>query len=668
MATNTENVIPISLRPLPKQKHEFESLKSIAGRIHSKYGGFRHITEDELRSQMSESGPGVDMSTVGAEVGDAETNASQEKGSQEYIAANRMKMMQYLGVALNETLMLLDFTSLLESGYPVEAQRYDKLGASSMSAVLKQKVPAGSLAFDEWENMPEITDDKVADNLKIAIGGRMEALTSSVDTLLDSATRLEQDVKNETKYWEQVLAVQERGWTVFRSPIDRRHLGVQVASMEAGPLFKGQGLVQFETDSQGEVSVKHSSASEPKMVRVRIEEGSQIIGSSRLTVPPSIAGTEAPLHSQVLHARDSLFEEELFHEMVVETRALFSLGVHVRGQTIHVPISNSNDEVRSTTILVDLVSLEDMEDEMYSQRASDEFAQSVAISLRVLLSNLHRERLIRRTSRPAPLSDQKRPSPPSSIIRPLMKFIQHQTALLTIQTLLTDISRVMHSAGLSTTTQVSDMPQSSQVEASQRSISENKPSALDPMTVPAISAVEVYLPSSSDSESSQSKFTITIQTNLSKPPFTTNFSLLLPPLMVRILYEPSVWQPRRFEVPDTSTLYSMLGEIFALDIAHNILYTDHLAAFDSWTTVTRAAEIIRENDTEHVEAKASVELMLQTDESGVKLRLACRRPSQVTISEEWDGTKSSTEKRIVDIVEGFAKAFTNSDGSRSEST
>jgi mediator of RNA polymerase II transcription subunit 17, fungi type len=665
MAANAENVIPISLRPLPKQKPEFDSLKSIAGRIHTKYGGFRHITEDELRRQISEPDHGLDMTTDGAEVGESDIDASQEKGTQEFIAANRMKMMQYLGTALNETLLLLDFTSLLESGYPVESQRYDKLGASSMSAALKQKVPAGSLALDEWENMPDITEEKAADNLKTAIGGRMASLTNSVDALLDSATRLEQDVKNETKYWEQVLSVQDSGWTVFRSPVDRRHVSVQVASMEAGPLFKGQGLVQFETDSQGEVSTKHSSASEPKMIQVRIEEGNQVIGSSHLSIRPSNAGSGIPLHTQVLHARDSLFEEELFHEMVVETRALFSLGVHVRDQTIRIPISDSADEAQSTTILVDLVSLRDI-NEMHSEGPSDHFAESVALSLRVLLSNLHRQRLIRRTSRPPPLSDQKRPSPSSSILRPLMKFVQHQTTLLAIQTFLTDIGTVMHSAGLATNVRLSTVSQSTKVENSQQTTSENNLTISDLMSEPAISSIDVYLPSSLDEESDQSKITVVVQTNLHKPPFSTNFSLSLPPLVVRILYGPSVWQPRRFEVPNITTLYSMLGEIFALDIAHNVLFTDYLAAFTGWMPVSRAAEITQRGDDDNAGDKGSVEVTLTSAASDVKLQLACRSPSGRIMIEEWDGVNPPIKKGIVDVVEDFAKACRNSNSGNSE--
>jgi mediator of RNA polymerase II transcription subunit 17 len=393
MDTNIDNTIPISLQPWPKQNDENDSLKKIAERIHRKYGGIRHITEDELQAQIAQTSLNSNEKQDDMSAEDDKIEAESEKGTTEYIAANGRQMMQYLGSALNDTLMLLDFTSLLESAYQ------KKQGESTMSAMLKQKVSSGTLAFDEWENMPAPTLEKLADDEKVAKGVRIESLTASADTLLRAAQRLENDVREETKFWEQVLNVQQKGWTVFRSPLDRRHLGVQVSSIEAGPLFRGQGLVTFEPDKEGDIILKHVAASEPKMVRVRLEENGNIIGSSRLSALLNEETTNDHLHDQVLRARDSLFEEELFHEMMIETRTLLSIGVQVRDKTIRIPLNNAiNKDSDSNALLVDLVMLGDTNTELKSDALSDEFAQSVALSLRVLLSNLHRQRLIRRTS------------------------------------------------------------------------------------------------------------------------------------------------------------------------------------------------------------------------------------------------------------------------------
>jgi mediator of RNA polymerase II transcription subunit 17, fungi type len=649
MATNKGNTIPISLQPWPKQNDENENLKKIAERIHRKYGGLRHITEEELRAQISQTS--LDSNGTHGDVSAEEDKieAESQKGTPEYITANGRQMLQYLGAALNDTLMLLDFTSLLESTY----QR--KQGESTMSAMLKQKVAPGTLAFDEWENMPAPTLEKLTDDEKVAKGARMESLTSSADTLLKAAQRLENDVKEETKFWEQVLSVDQKGWTFFRSPLDRRHLGVQVSSIEAGPLFRGQGLVSFEPDSEGDITLKHIAASEPKMVRVRLEENGKVIGASRLSTLFNEEDTNDPLHDQVLRARDSLFEEELFHEMMVETRSLLSIGVKVREKTICIPLENISDrDSGSSAILVDLVTLGDGDIEMKSNATPDEFAQSVVLSLRILLSNLHRQRLHRRTSRPQPLSDNPRTNPPSAIIRPLMKFIQHQSALLAIQSYVTNLSKVLRSAGLTLlydsspkSTATSDNANSS---SAKRTVSNN-----DGTSEVSLSSIFFFLPSFEGSESDQGKVAIDVYTNLSQAPFTTSFAIHLPRMVVRMLYGNAASPARRFEVPSVETLCSMLGEVVALDIAYNVLFDDALATTKGWTVSPGETVLIREEGDETGNGMGSISVNFETELLDIKLCLSCESTKKGRVTHSWMVDQSG-EKTLVERVEDFVKA------------
>src|ERR1700760_3527817 len=146
--------------------------------------------------------------------------------------------------------MLLDFTSLLESRY------LPQKGEQTLSPYMKEKVPSGSLAFDRWE-MPQPKKHKVEEERQITNGWKAESLSSAADFLLNAASRLKQDVQKETQYWEQVLSVKTEGWTVFRNPVARQQLGVQIASLEAGAIFKERGLVTFESDKDGQILLKH---------------------------------------------------------------------------------------------------------------------------------------------------------------------------------------------------------------------------------------------------------------------------------------------------------------------------------------------------------------------------------------------------------------------------
>lgn len=64
-------------------------------------------------------------------------------------------------------------------------------------------------------------------------------MDSAADSLLKSATRLEQEMERETTYWEKILAVKEQGWSVCRLPREKHTLGVKYGFSEGAfaPIF-----------------------------------------------------------------------------------------------------------------------------------------------------------------------------------------------------------------------------------------------------------------------------------------------------------------------------------------------------------------------------------------------------------------------------------------------
>lgn len=326
--------------------------------------------------------------------------------------------------AQNEALTALDFISLLLS------KDAPKQAEMTMSPYLKTHIKPGTLAMDAWHNMEPDKELQTTDDT-IARGWRMQSLQASADSLLGAATRLEKDVRRETKYWEQVLSVSEKGWSISRMPRERHNLGVRYGFLEALGEFRERGLAALRADEAGNVVLDRGFGNNPKAIQVRIQQGDETIGKSRLT--PMADESETTLEARIRHARDSLYEEELFHEMTGESRTLASYGVVMHGSSIYLPTRLSADETltdsKRSEIIIDLVSLDEADGQSNVHPSQDRWAQAIALTFRLLLSNTHRDRLERRSQLPPPLSTAKRESPVASIMRPVLKLVQHRSLL-----------------------------------------------------------------------------------------------------------------------------------------------------------------------------------------------------------------------------------------------
>jgi mediator of RNA polymerase II transcription subunit 17 len=124
-----------------------------------------------------------------------------------------------------EAMFALDFISLLLSKHtPRQAE-------TSMSAYLKQVAPLGSLN-SEIISPPPKPEAVVRDTKTVSRGWRLQNFNAAADKLLKSASRLENEVASETRYWHEVLAVKEKGWKLCRLPRQGQTLGVQYGFLE----------------------------------------------------------------------------------------------------------------------------------------------------------------------------------------------------------------------------------------------------------------------------------------------------------------------------------------------------------------------------------------------------------------------------------------------------
>jgi mediator of RNA polymerase II transcription subunit 17 len=251
--------------------------------------------------------------------------------------------------------------------------------------------------------------------------------------------------------------------------------------------------------------------SKARYVRVRVIQDGRLVGYSKPT--RSALDREETIESRIRQARDTLFEEELFHELVREARAIASFGVTTRQNLIQVPGSDDLE------ILLDLVSVDevDLQPERDITRQGATLAQGMAHAIGILLAYAHRQNLRRRSQIPPPLTPKKRPIPEYQLIRPGLSYIKHMSDVRWVQSLLKDLFGVLQSAKLNPpayTTKTFSIEKQAQAPH-----------------LPAVEAFVGQFLTPFDSTfsgkilSPRGSFSIAVHTSLSSPPFGTSFNV-----------------------------------------------------------------------------------------------------------------------------------------------
>lgn len=349
--------------------------------------------------------------------------------------------------AQNEALMALDFVSLLLSkDLPTQAE-------STMSPFLKQQVKSGTLGIDMWQNMqPDEGVEK--ENETIAKGWRIETLQQSATSLLTAATRLETSVRRETEYWNQVLSVSERGWSICRMPLDQHNLGVRYGFSEARGQFAHRGLAALRAGDGGQVVLDKGFGDSPRALRVHIRNGDQVAGSSRVAEIQD--QDEVTLEARIRQARDSLYEEELFQEMIEEARILNPHGVRIKHGGIVLPLPVP-EEGPAGSLLLELVPLHGHKAETEESLTDNPLPEAMALAFRLLLSNIHRQRLSQRSRIPQPLSIKAAKPNAASILRPVLTALQHAHAVKTVNALLEKTASILKAASIDSRTRLASL-------------------------------------------------------------------------------------------------------------------------------------------------------------------------------------------------------------------
>jgi mediator of RNA polymerase II transcription subunit 17 len=222
---------------------------------------------------------------------------------------------------------------------------------------------------------------------------------------------------------------------------------------------------------------------------------------------------DGTIEDRILQARDTVYEDELFHELVREARAIASFGVTTRQNLIQIPASDNLE------ILLDLVDTDEntSEPEHGISQQGTSIAEGLAHTIRILLAYAHRQNLRRRTQLPLPLTPKTRPVPEHQLIRPALAYIKHMSQVRWLQSLLEDLFGVLQSAGVKPPAYTARIFSTGmQSHSSPTPAVEN---LVGQFLTPLLSTFngKILTPRGS--------FSIAIHTNLSSPPFGTTFEM-----------------------------------------------------------------------------------------------------------------------------------------------
>lgn len=259
-----------------------------------------------------------------------------------------------------------------------------------------------------------------------------------------------------------------------------------------------------------------------------------------------------PIEHRILQARDSVFEEELFHELVREARAMAGCSVTTRQNLIRVPVSDDME------ILVDLVGADthDVDLVQNSTQGDNHLADGLAHAIRILLCFAHRQNLRRRTQLPRPLTSIRPTTPEYHLLRPALAYLQHLSHARWLKSFFIDIYSVLQSAGL-------DMPEwiSNTYAGWKKSPTSPPPATLEALIENFLRPIESIF--SGKLLTSRGSFTVSIRTNFSSLPFGTHYdvSLNLPTV-------PDLKSPGRLGLKDE--VEAVITHLLLLDVVSSI--------------------------------------------------------------------------------------------------
>lgn len=386
-----EDALKISLSPAEKSESSQEvSLGEQIQRITQERGPFASINEESLEKEIENSKAQTPEKEETAE----ETNNFEQK---------RASLSNKIRNALNESALSLDFVSLLVSGLRPQA------GASSMSPMLKQQIPVGTISGD---TIVSDTTTPVDAQSQPGTGWKLLAFENASNQLEDALARLEKTNIKEQAFWEQVHNLVSRGEVVYKSKksTTASNLRVKYGYGDCGSTYFDKGIGVIDSSSDGELIFKPRSEVSKRVVRVNVYVNDELVSQAFEKIPDTATDID--------RARNFLFEDELFYFLILEARTLASYRVTLTDKSIVWQLQDKQVEIEHV----------DYDQAVQEGGNHSTFASILCDLLHLLLCHSQAENLRKSQLPPPPLDSEPVEPHNPEIMRPILAHAHHSIA------------------------------------------------------------------------------------------------------------------------------------------------------------------------------------------------------------------------------------------------
>ncbi|KAK8148365.1 RNA polymerase II mediator complex subunit [Beauveria asiatica] len=589
---------PLSMRPFPVADKSPKSLADFIARVNALPGGFRSVTETSLEEELDARRDGTTTTTAAAAAGeedaaqdddvdmsdDANADDDEEDDDEDTAAKDpmtaRMEVLRNIDIASNTAMLTLDSLSLLLSKHnPTQA-------SLTLSQQLRELVGIGTMGADRLDDA-NTTPAKTRDCEAVAAGWTLMEISRTRDAAEDAAAFLGAEMAAEGRYWEGVMGVRQAGWSVCRVPGGSGDastgLGVRFGFSEAAPEFQRNGLAPIRRGDDGVPWLDMGRlGGTPERLVVTYERGGKVVGRAasqelRDDDGRDDNGAGGDLQARVLGARNTIFAQELWHELTREARSLAAYDVHPDDEKRLVCAVDAN-----TRIIVELLpasssaaaaaaaqpQLDDHDDNLPENTT----AEAISLALHILLTYAHRCNELLRIRPLPPHVPRTRGQHVHTLLRPVIaRFLYARSARSATQ-LVGNLVQTLRRAGVTGSSFTLCTPQPTVADFAAAAAGPNQPSAavslVRHMLQPTDFALDVALLPGGDDDDGGDDVSFTVRGRTYLVPVTATYYHVLAPAGAAIH---ALCAPYPDGYPDLAALADYLCVVAARALAAHYL-------------------------------------------------------------------------------------------------
>ncbi|OAA37779.1 RNA polymerase II mediator complex component SRB4 [Beauveria brongniartii RCEF 3172] len=510
---------PLSMRPFPVADKSPKSLADFIARVNALPGGFRSVTETSLEEELGARRDGT-ITTTGGRGGeedaaqdddvdmsdDANADDDEEDDDEDTAAKDpmtaRMEVLRNIeiaektnmsppsslpppSIASNTAMLTLDSLSLLLSKHnPTQA-------SLTLSQQLRELVGIGTMGADRLDDA-NTTPAKTRDCEAVAAGWTLMEISRTRDAAEDAAAFLGAEMAAEGRYWEGVMGVRQAGWSVCRVPGGSgtgdasTGLGVRFGFSEAAPEFQRNGLAPIRRGDDGVPWLDMGRlGGTPERLVVTYERGGKVVGRAASQELRDDDGDDneagGDLQARVLGARNTIFAQELWHELTREARSLAAYDVHPDDEKRLVcavdadariivellPASSSSSSAAAQPHLND-------HDENLPENTT---AEAISLALHILLTYAHRCNELLRIRPLPPHVPRTRGQHVHTLLRPIIARLLYARSARSATQLVGNLVQTLRRAGVTGSSFTLCTPQPTVADFAAAAAGPNQPSA-----------------------------------------------------------------------------------------------------------------------------------------------------------------------------------------------